>query len=55
MKIRGIQVEQGLKIKSVGLNKKERKIIGDAMRRIKYERKRDDRQPLSYQLKLPDN
>lgn len=52
MKIRGIKVEQGLKIKSVGLNEKEMKIIGDAMRRIKYERKRDNRPPLSYLIKL---
>ncbi len=52
MKIRGIKAKQGLKIKSVGLNKKEREIIGDAMRRIKYERKRDDRSPLSYLIKL---
>ena len=52
MKIKGIKVQQGIKIKAVGLTGKERKIIEDAMRRIKYGRKKDNRQSLPYLIKL---
>ena len=52
MKIKGIKVQQGIKIKAVGLSGKERKIIEDAMRRIKYGRKKDSRQSLPYLIKL---
>lgn len=52
MKIRGIKVEQGIKIKAIGLTRKERKIIEDAMRRIKYGRKQDNRPSLPYLVEL---
>lgn len=52
MRIRGIKVRQGIKIKAVGLTGKERKIIEDAIRRIKYGRKKDNRQSLPYLLEL---
>lgn len=48
VKIRGIKVEQGIKIKAVGLTKEEKKIIENAMRRIKNERKKHERPSLSY-------
>lgn len=40
MKIKGIKVKQGIKIKTVGSSRKERKIIEDTMRRIKCGRKK---------------
>ena len=52
MRIRGIKVRQGIKIKAVGLSGKERKIIEDAMRRIKYGRKKDYLQALPYLIEL---
>lgn len=52
MKIRGIKVKQGIKIKAVGLTKEEKEIIGNAMRKIKYERKKNKRPSLSYLIKL---
>ena len=52
MKIQGSKVQQGIKIKAVGLTAEERKIIEDAMRRIKYGRKKDNRQSLPYLIEL---
>ena len=52
MKIKGIKVQQGIKIKAVGLSEKERKIIEDAMRRIKKKKKKDNRQSLPYLIEL---
>ena len=37
MKIQGSKVQQGIKIKAVGLTAEERKIIEDAMRRIRMQ------------------
>lgn len=52
MKIRGIKVEQGIKIKAVGLTKEEKKIFENAMRRIKHGRKKNKRPSLPYLIKL---
>ncbi len=52
MKIRGIKIEQGIKIKAVGLTKEEMGIIWDAMRRINHGRKKDKRPSLPYCVKL---
>lgn len=52
MKIRGKKVEQGIKIKAVGLTKEEKKHIENAMRKIKYGRKKDNRQSLPYLIEL---
>jgi len=52
MRIRGIKVQQGIKIKAVGLTKEEKKIIENAMRRIKYGRKKDNRPSLPYLIEL---
>lgn len=52
MRIRGIKVQQGIKIKAVGLTGKEKKILEDAMRRIKYGRKKDNRPSLPYLIEL---
>ena len=52
MRIKGIKVQQGIKIKAVGLSEKERKIIEDAMRRIKYGRKKENLKSLTYLIEL---
>lgn len=52
MKIRGIKIEQGIKIKAVGLSKEERKIITDAIKKIEYGRRKNARQTLPYWMKL---
>lgn len=52
MKIRGIRVEQGIKIKTSGLTGEERKIIWDAMKKIKYGRRKDNRPSLPYLIEL---
>ena len=39
-KIRKALKQQGIRIKAVGLTEKERKIIEEAMRKIKYGRKK---------------
>ena len=52
MRIKGIKVQQGIKIKAVGLSEKERKIIEDAMRRIKYGRKKENLKSLPYLIEL---
>lgn len=52
VKIRGKKVKQGIKIKAVGLTKEEKKHIENAMRKIKYGRKKDNRQSLPYLIEL---
>lgn len=52
MKIKGIKVQHGIKIKAMGLTEKEKKILEDAMRRIKYRRKKENRPFLPYLLEL---
>lgn len=52
MRIRGIKVEQGIKIKAVGLTKEEKEIIENAVRKIKYGRKKNKRPFLPYLIKL---
>ena len=52
MKIQGSKVQQGIKIKAVGLTAEERKIIEDAMRRIKYGRKKENLKSLPYLIEL---
>lgn len=56
MKLKGKKVTNGIKIKSEGLNKEEKKIILDdvrnAIRKIQYKRKKENRQSLSYWINL---
>ena len=52
MKIRGKKVEQGIKIKSVGLTAKEKEMIVNTLRRIRYNRRREKLPRLSEITKL---
>ena len=52
MKINGNKVQQGIKIKAVGLTKEERNIIKKAVRKIKYGRKKGNLPNLPYLMKL---
>lgn len=56
MKLNGIKVSEGVKIKTVGLDDVERKMISDAirmaLRRIQYKRKKENRRSLSYWMSL---
>ncbi len=52
MKIKEIKIEQGIKIKSMGLTERERKIVTNAIRKIQYGRKKENRPLLQYVMKL---
>lgn len=56
MRIRGIKVQEGVKIKAVGLDDNERKMLSDAirmtLRRIQYKRKKENRRSLLYWMNL---
>ncbi len=51
-KIRKALKQQGIRIKAVGLTEKERKIIEEAMRKIKYGRKKGNCPSLPYLMEL---
>lgn len=51
-KIREALKQQGIRIKAVGLTEKERKIIEEAMRKIKYGRKKGNCPSLPYLMEL---
>lgn len=52
MKIKGNKVQQGVKIKAVGLTEKEREIMKKAIRKIEYGRKKGNCQRLPYSMEL---
>lgn len=56
MRICSIKVQEGIKIKAVGLDDVERKILKGAMRmalrRIQYKRKKENRNRLLYWIRL---
>ena len=52
MKIKKTKTEQGIKVKSAGLTENERKIIVNAIRKIQYGRKKENRPSLPYVMKL---
>lgn len=56
MKLNGIKVSEGVKIKTVGLDDAERKMLSDAirttLRRIQYKRKKENRRSLLYWMSL---
>ena len=52
MKIEGIKVERGIKIKGAGLTQEEKKIIENAMSKIKYGRRKNKQPPLPYLIEL---
>ena len=56
MKINGIKVSEGVKIKTIGLDDVERKMLSDAVRmaikRIQYKRKKENCRRLSYRMSL---
>jgi hypothetical protein len=52
MRMRGKEIGHGIKIKTVGLEPEERKLIGQTLRKIKRGRKRKNLPPLSYIWKL---
>lgn len=56
MQIRGVKVEEGIKIKTKALTERERKIMAEAiagaMRRIRYGRKQENKNLLPYVIRL---
>ena len=56
MKLNGIKVSEGVKIKTVGLDDAEREMLSDAvrtaLRRIQYKRKKENRRSLLYWMNL---
>lgn len=56
MKLNGIKVSEGVKIKTVGLDDAERKMLSDAirtaLRRIQYKRKKENCRSLLYWMSL---